>query len=50
MESVDASVSMELLVRSLLALGATRNDIAAMIGSRATKKSAKRKAKKGLVT
>ena len=39
MESADASVSMELLMRSLLTLGASRGNIAAMIGSRAVKKS-----------
>ena len=52
MESADGSVSLELLVRSLLTLGASRSNIAAMIGSQArritSKKSPKRKAKKRL--
>lgn len=46
MEVADKSVSLELLVRSLLALGATRQDIAGTIGARITKKSNRSAAKK----
>ena len=35
MEAGDALVSIDLLVRTLLAIGATRRDVARMIGSRA---------------
>ena len=35
MESGDESVSMDLLVRALLALGATRKDVAKMVGTEA---------------
>ncbi|MGZ4128361.1 MAG: helix-turn-helix domain-containing protein [Actinomycetota bacterium] len=35
MEAADPSVSMDLLIRSLLALGATRKDVARAIASRA---------------
>lgn len=34
MEAADASVSLDLLIRSLLALGATRKDLAAAIGGK----------------
>lgn len=34
MEAADSSVSLELLIRSLLALGATRKDLAAVIGGK----------------
>jgi DNA-binding transcriptional regulator YiaG len=35
METADGSVSMELLMRSLLSLGASRKDIGAIIGTKA---------------
>lgn len=34
MEAADSSVSLDLLIRSLLALGATRKDLAAVIGGK----------------
>ena len=34
MESGDPSVSLDLLIRALLAIGATRNDLARVLGSR----------------
>lgn len=34
MEAGDPSVSLDLLIRALLALGATRNDLARVLGSR----------------
>ena len=37
MESADATVSLELLVRSLLALGASRQDIGRIIGKKPAK-------------
>jgi predicted XRE-type DNA-binding protein len=40
MEVADKSVSLDLLVRSLLCLGATRQDIAGTIGAPLTKKKA----------
>jgi predicted XRE-type DNA-binding protein len=36
-EAADESVSLDLLIRSLFALGATHQDLARVIGSRATK-------------
>ncbi len=36
LEAGDASVSLDLLIRALLSLGATRKDVAHAIGSRAT--------------
>jgi hypothetical protein len=41
MEVADRSVSLDLLVRSLLCLGATRQDIASTIGLRTTRKQTK---------
>jgi hypothetical protein len=35
MEACDSLVSIDLLVRSLLAIGATRRDVARIIGARA---------------
>jgi DNA-binding XRE family transcriptional regulator len=40
MEAGDASVSLDLLVRSLLAVGTTRRDLARIIGARARKPAA----------
>ena len=39
MEDADRSVSMELLVRSLLSLGASRKDIGTIIGARVVKRN-----------
>ena len=46
MEVADKSVSLDLLVRSLLSLGATRQDIAGTIGARITKKKGNHSATK----
>ena len=46
MEIADKSVSLDLLVRSLLSLGATRQDIASTIGAPVTKKKSTRSATK----
>ena len=46
MEVADKSVSLDLLVRSLLSLGATRQDIAGTIGMRIAKKKSTRSATK----
>ena len=46
MEVADKSVSLDLLVRSLLSLGATRQDIAGTIGAPITKKKGTRSAAK----
>ena len=46
MEVADKSVSLDLLVRSLLSLGATRQDIAGTIGVPITKKKSTRSAAK----
>jgi DNA-binding XRE family transcriptional regulator len=43
LETADRSVSMELLIRTLLSMGATRAQIGATVGSRSTKKSSKKK-------
>lgn len=51
MEVADKSVSLDLLVRSLLSLGVSRQDIAVAIGASVTKKRNNRPAvKKNLVT
>ncbi|MFH1924215.1 MAG: helix-turn-helix transcriptional regulator [Planctomycetota bacterium] len=50
MEAADKSVSMELLVRSLLSLGASRKEIGTIIGARVVKKKLARPIKKKLVT
>ena len=49
MEVADKSVSLDLLVRSLLSLGATRQDIAGTIGTPIAKKSNRSVAKKHVV-
>jgi DNA-binding XRE family transcriptional regulator len=46
MEVADKSVSLDLLVRSLLSLGASRQDIASTIGAPVTKKKSNRSAAK----
>jgi len=43
LETADRSVSMELLIRSLLSMGATRSEIGAIVGSRSAKKRTKKK-------
>jgi hypothetical protein len=40
MEAGDATVSIDLLVRSLLAIGATKRDIARAIGGTTTRRAA----------
>ncbi len=49
LETADRSVSMELLIRSLLSMGATRAQVGSIVGTRKTKKVAKTKKKKALV-
>ena len=52
LETADRSVSMELLIRSLLSMGATRAQVGTIVGTRSskkTKKAAKAKKKKTLV-
>jgi DNA-binding transcriptional regulator YiaG len=46
LETADRSVSMELLIRSLLSMGATRAQIGAIVGTRKTKKVATTRKKK----
>jgi predicted transcriptional regulator len=45
LETADRSVSMELLIRSLLSMGATRAQVGAIVGTRTTKAAKKRKKK-----
>jgi DNA-binding XRE family transcriptional regulator len=40
MEAADSSVSVDLLIKALLALGATRRDVAKVIGARKTRSAA----------
>lgn len=49
MEAADESVSMELLVRSLLSLGASRKEIGTIIGARVVKRKRARSVGKKLV-
>ena len=49
MEAADKSVSVDLLVRSLLSVGASRREIGAVVGARAVNRKTPRRAKKKLV-
>jgi len=48
MEAADSSVSMELLVRSLLSLGASRNDVGTIMGTRTVTRKRVRTSRKKL--
>jgi transcriptional regulator with XRE-family HTH domain len=48
LETADRSVSMELLIRSLLSMGATRAQVGTIVGTRKKKKVAKGRKKKAL--
>ncbi len=49
MEAADKSVSVDLLVRSLLSVGASRREIGAVVGARVANRKTPRRAKKKLV-
>ena len=49
MEAAERSVSLDLLVRSLLSLGASRQDIGSIVGASGVKKATARATQKGLV-